>query len=248
MVVRWYPMSSDLDHQPQPRLGTPLTELEHEGAVIVMGLGVRAPDGCPAGAIASAFPHVHVKVLRVFPLGHGLFLEDVRLSGDFSDEVQKTTVMALLQRGLITVLESGKGGMTLRLARDHCPLMEILQKVEIPPSFPLMMEGNTELIQVEAPRDKAQRLIGELKSEKQEFTVRTIWTNCNRSRRGNPTLTARQAEIYRIARSAGYWDTPRRTTMTELAHVLRLSKSSLSETLATVERKIMKEGMNPDVL
>ncbi len=54
-------------------------------------------------------------------------------------------------------------------------------------------------------------------------------------------LTRRQSEVFHVALTEGYWDVPRRTTLTRLALQLNMSKSSLSETLSGVERKVLHD-------
>ncbi len=55
-------------------------------------------------------------------------------------------------------------------------------------------------------------------------------------------LTPRQLQVFRIAMSAGYWDVPRRTTMTDLALALNRSKSTVAETLSAIEMKLLHDS------
>jgi len=61
----------------------------------------------------------------------------------------------------------------------------------------------------------------------------------------NPTLnelTPRQLEIYQKAKKAGYYETPRRITLTQLAKQENLSKSTLSILLQKVHKKLLGES------
>ncbi len=51
-------------------------------------------------------------------------------------------------------------------------------------------------------------------------------------------MTAVQRAMFRQALERGYFDVPRRITLTQLARELSRSKSTVSMTLATVERKL----------
>ncbi len=53
-------------------------------------------------------------------------------------------------------------------------------------------------------------------------------------------LTERQEELLREAVEAGYYDTPRTCTLTELAEAAGLAKSTCSETLHRAEGKVIK--------
>jgi hypothetical protein len=54
-----------------------------------------------------------------------------------------------------------------------------------------------------------------------------------------PTLTVRQLQILRIAAEKGYFEFPRRIRLTELAAVLGIKPSTLSEVLRAAERRIV---------
>jgi predicted DNA binding protein len=51
-------------------------------------------------------------------------------------------------------------------------------------------------------------------------------------------LTSIQRALFRQALALGYFEVPRRITLTQLAHKVSRNKSSVSTTLATVERKL----------
>src|SRR5699024_1561113 len=69
------------------------------------------------------------------------------------------------------------------------------------------------------------------------FTVNEI------HRRIEPTqlLTDTQLELVRAAIEQGYYDTPRRCSLTDLAAESDLAKSTCSETLHRAEEKIIKQ-------
>jgi len=61
-------------------------------------------------------------------------------------------------------------------------------------------------------------------------------------RTDHPTLTPRQSEVFRRALAAGYFEVPRRVTLTELAARTGVAVSSLSEMLAIVEKKLLQDS------
>ncbi|MHA1341426.1 MAG: helix-turn-helix domain-containing protein [Promethearchaeota archaeon] len=52
-------------------------------------------------------------------------------------------------------------------------------------------------------------------------------------------LTARQLEIYLKAKEAGYYDSPRKITLTELAEKIGMAKSSISSILQRIHKKLL---------
>ncbi|WIV68601.1 helix-turn-helix domain-containing protein [Natrialbaceae archaeon AArc-T1-2] len=55
------------------------------------------------------------------------------------------------------------------------------------------------------------------------------------------TLTAKQREVVLLALEHGYYETPRRTTLGELADKLDISSSAASQRLNAAERTLIRE-------
>jgi hypothetical protein len=62
-------------------------------------------------------------------------------------------------------------------------------------------------------------------------------------RNGGTTLTPRQSYVFHRAMEAGYFEVPRRVTLTQLAAQIGVAVSSLSEMLAIVEKKLLEESL-----
>jgi len=61
------------------------------------------------------------------------------------------------------------------------------------------------------------------------------------------TLTPIQRALFRQALYSGYFEVPRRITLTRLAEKVLRSKSSVSHTLAIVERKLAETALEPEI-
>ena len=209
-------------------------------------LEIRLLPNFPYTALAEEFPQLQFKILRLFPLGNGLVVEDVQILGDLSDNAVTNRILSQLRKGLVEVLENTSQRLTIRNTRGPCPLSTAFQNAWVVPQFPMQIAPKALSLRVQAPREKVRRFLSELKLGGLEFSILGVWSRGKTTRAGKTGFTPRQSEVYRLARSAGYWDTPRRTTMTDMAWALHLSKSTLSETLATIERKVLKEGFDPN--
>ena len=58
-----------------------------------------------------------------------------------------------------------------------------------------------------------------------------------------PTLTGRQKEIMRTAVDRGYFEFPRKVSLTELSKLVGVKPSTLSEVLRSAERRIMENAL-----
>jgi predicted DNA binding protein len=61
-------------------------------------------------------------------------------------------------------------------------------------------------------------------------------------------LTEAQQQLLTEAMAAGYFAVPRGITLTDLARRLNRSKSSLSEAIAVIERKLLESAMRSSAL
>jgi predicted DNA binding protein len=77
-----------------------------------------------------------------------------------------------------------------------------------------------------------RHLVNRFRSD--EIPHRVLSTRSIRSR----LLTPRQREVFEIASREGYWDVPRRINLTELAGLLEVAKSTLSDQLQRIESAV----------
>ena len=72
--------------------------------------------------------------------------------------------------------------------------------------------------------------------------VRLVRMGRRRLRSVFPIFSPAQRQLFRYALSLGYFEVPRRVTLTELAQRLGLSKSSVSEGLAKIEKRLFESA------
>jgi predicted DNA binding protein len=159
-------------------------------------------------------------------------------------EVQgiRTAIAAIRQTdGVRQVIEGKDGG-------DTVPLLVVLDR-------PVLCRASNEsaIICLECPLDsedepaswrfiarRASDLRQVLKSLEQEGVHTRIEEVAPLQAR--PTLTGRQKEIMVTAVSHGYFEFPRRVSLTELSELVGVKPSTLSEILRGAERRIMENA------
>ncbi len=117
------------------------------------------------------------------------------------------------------------------LVRHTCPLADVFAAAAHP-SPPFTVQAGRAEWDHAGDGEELRRM---LRDRGLRITVRRV-----RRGRGRE-LTPRQREILLRAIEEGYYDFPRRITLSELADKLGISKSYLSETLAKVESKLLPE-------
>jgi hypothetical protein len=112
---------------------------------------------------------------------------------------------------------------------------------------PVDIRSNTELwtLLTRHRRDRIHSLVEEIETENDaSVSVRSI-TETPAVWQNTPLpvdrLSSRQREVFRLARTSGYYDHPRRTSADELAEELGLSSSTVHEHLRKAEAKLLSE-------
>jgi predicted DNA binding protein len=118
---------------------------------------------------------------------------------------------------------------------EPCYLL-LIDRLEVLLRYPRTAQDGEYVMEVASRVSQLRRLVDELRKLSPEVTVLAFGRD--RMRTAPPTLTPRQGALLRQALSAGYFDVPRRISLTGLAEKLGRSKSSVSHGLARVEKAL----------
>lgn len=197
-------------------------------------VAVAQPKQAWCQRFGEAFPEVRMDVRACMPLSEGHLMEVVAIEADDvtgplrwlheSDQVRA-----------VHIDEAGPRHAVLQLHLDACPLIDALRGHETAPRLPFRARGGHDLW-LFGPGEAAG-LIEDLNARGHEAKV-------VRSGDWQPvleSLTDRQREILEEAVRCGYYNKPRKTSLTGLAKRLGIAKSTLSESLMTIESHLVHE-------
>lgn len=178
---------------------------------------------------------VHVKVLSHFPAGSGRVWEEVEITGPtWKQHLEKIQQMASVHH--LSLLESTNVRGRVRLEVDACPLQHAVIASGVLPRFPFEVRGGFDQWLIISEREEAAKFVSDLRGRGARVEVVS-----SREYHPHGSLTERQRELMEAAIAQGYYEVPRRVTLTKLAERLHVSKSTLSETLARGERRVLEE-------
>jgi predicted DNA binding protein len=124
---------------------------------------------------------------------------------------------------------------------QQTPIFALLfRKLNLMWRLPISIKNGISTWVVIGTEESMRRLEQELRSQSLDLTIEYVRHRAGE--KGRALLTRRQAEIFRKAMSAGYFEVPRHITLTALANQLGMAVSSLSEILAVVEKKILQDA------
>lgn len=199
-------------------------------------LHVTLPEHVWVGEISSRYPDVRFRVLAALPSDDETGVGLLELEGD-----DLPTVVGEIERNdgvsSLDILESSPDSVLVQFTTTEHLLLLTMRDAGIPLELPIVIEGGTATVDVTAPHEQLSALKTQFEMVGVDFEVAYLYETTSTER----LLTDRQEEIVGKAIEAGYYDTPRTTTLTELAEELDVAKSTLSETLHRAEGRIVKQ-------
>lgn len=198
-------------------------------------LTVTLPEAVWIGAVSQQYPDVTFEVLAALPAddkGVGL----VELSG--GDVL--SAVSAMEDHEAVTslsVVGTTPEEAVIQFETTEPLLLFSARESGLPLQPPITIRDGTAALELTTSRDRLAAMADQLDAMGLDYHVEWIKESVDPER----VLTARQRELVVEAVEAGYYDSPRDISLTELADELGLAASTLSETLHRAEGKIVRE-------
>ena len=207
-------------------------------SILSCRLRVKLPPSLWLSAFTTAHPGARLEVRDRLELGKGLTLFDISVQtdsgeGGWSEELRR--VSGIKDVELVDASEGSESYRVFYRGRTFIPLLKDLKLLR---HFPFPVQNGVATWTVVGPEERVRSLLRTLEKEGTGVQVDAV-------RHGPlPTvtsiLTARQRQILRRAIAEGYFDVPRRISLTALAPKIGVAISTLSVTLAVIEKKIVE--------
>jgi len=198
-------------------------------------LTVTVPESVWIGRLSRAYPEASFEILTVFPREEGgvalaeITAPDVASVLRELDRSEAVTSTEALQRDDDTVL--------VQFETSNPVLLLPVRNAGTPLELPFTVVDGSVDWEVTAPRDRLSELADQLRQFGIEFDVASVRQEVETQQ----LLTPKQRDLLTTAVEEGYYDTPRDCTLTELAEVSGIAKSTCSETLHRAEEKVVKQ-------
>lgn len=198
-------------------------------------LRLTVPEEIWLGEITRNNPATRIRVLAAIPDGlSGVGL--IEVTGSTTNSV----VAAMEAEDDVTdieVLQQHEDEALVQFETSNPLLLLPARGSNVPLEMPFDISDGEVTWEVTAPSDRLSELGTQLEEFGISFSVEYIRQQTGRER----LLTDRQREVVEAAVEAGYYDTPRRCSLTELAEQIDIAKSTCSNTLHRTEEAIIKE-------
>jgi predicted DNA binding protein len=191
-------------------------------------------------ALSNGHPELEFSVLTRMELENGELMEDISVAGRHVSVELTREMKAGKGVKSVQTLERSDNQVVYRLVIETTPLAKILKELHLLMRYPTPFDEGVVKLLIVADDQGIQRLLSRLS----QVAPGTAIISVHHDSISGPTsiLTPRQKEVFRLALAAGYWDVPRRATLADIAQTTNVAKSTLSEMLATIEMKLLREA------
>lgn len=189
--------------------------------------------------VSVAHPAAVFEVQAIIPTQDGRIWTSLRISSPTDIERLLQDIESSPDVQGVDVIGRDVEGATLHVVADLHEPNVFLKAIGLGliPEFPTFVKAGHFTPIVAAKESTVMTLYDQFRND---FPGTTILSIRKETMEGmKQLLTPHQLDIFRTALASGYWDVPRRISITMLASVLGVSKSTLSKTLAIVESKLM---------
>jgi len=142
----------------------------------------------------------------------------------------------------VTEFESEPGRHRIEVETTMPLLLSSIQASGVPLTTPFEVSDGEMLLAEHLPQERLSKLGDTLDDFGITYTVEQIQQHVD----SESLLTDRQHWLIGEAIDRGYYDTPRRTTLTDLADELDIAASTCSEVLHRAEERVLKQFMQRD--
>lgn len=178
-----------------------------------------------------------MNVLNRMEVGNGLTMLEVHLSapagGGWGEEIRSLPGVRDVE-----LLEASSGSETCRVYFRGKTFLPLLKRLRLVRHFPFPVQNGVATWTLVGPEKKVHALLKALEADEGRAQVEAV--RHGPLSEGPGLLTPRQQEVLRRAMAEGYFDVPRRISLTELAAKMGVAISTLSVTLAVIEKKILE--------
>lgn len=197
-------------------------------------LDLELPTGTWLADASMAAPNITFRLVAATTTG-----DEAVLVIECAGNTTEITIEAIADHATVReVVDIGHNGEThvLHVSVDVPSFLRAADRADCPFGFPILVRNGTATVDVVASHEHVTALDRELRRVDVGVGVRSVGQDPT----GPSLLTHGQAGLVDAALEKGYYDTPRRCTLSELAESQGIAKSTCSEVLHRAEGRMVR--------
>ncbi|MGI0132485.1 MAG: helix-turn-helix domain-containing protein [Thermoplasmata archaeon] len=203
---------------------------------------IDLPEGTWLRTFSRRHPEARIEVIHRFEASRELIVDDVRLGPRENPAYAQEIVAAPEVRQVENLRDAGEPGV-YRVVYRAPRFVHTAREFGVPPRYPFVVRNGISTWTLICHQSSVPPFVKELRARVPGVELEAL--PASRDGPASRELTRRQREIFDRAMDEGYFDVPRRTSLTALAQRIGVSKSTLSESLAITEFKLLEGRGSP---
>ncbi|MCP4764320.1 MAG: hypothetical protein GY870_21280 [archaeon] len=174
-----------------------------------------------------------IKTLIPLPDSEGnMLLQVSNPEGGQVDSILKN-LSSILSRENIRTLHKSRNLLIIFVKMKDPVIMRIIISHSIMIQYPIKIKNGIGFFNLVGKREEIDKILTNFEEKNLNFSIEKLGIFNYRD-----FLTANQKKILHIAKENGYYEIPRKISLTDLAKKLEISASALSETLRRIHKKL----------
>ncbi len=224
------PIRSQSGRVGKGRAGSPASD------IVSCGLRVTLPRDAWLASFTRAHPSLRVEVMDRLEVSPHRVLFEVRLPAR-ARAGWKPELESLARVESVELIDANLESETYRILFTGRTFVPAVKRLRVLRRFPFPIQNGVASWTVVGPDTRVRNLLSHLRSAHVTFRVDSVRRGLTRDSR--MVFTPRQLEVLSRAVAEGYFDVPRGVSLSELAGRIGVASSTLSVTLALIERKLV---------
>jgi hypothetical protein len=193
------------------------------------------PENKLLSILSKKYPNFSFHILSMLPISKNQGNNIVNIEGK-----DVLSIISDLKKSFpnlaYTILFSSKLTLLINITMPEPFILENLVKIGIPLQYPVTISNGIANVSLVTERTKIDKFLTELEKISIDFSIKEIGNY-----RKTDILTAAQRNVLTKAYDDGYFEIPRKKSMTNLAKDLGIKTSSLSEMFRRIFKRLTQE-------
>ncbi|NHI92370.1 MAG: hypothetical protein EAX96_07685 [Candidatus Lokiarchaeota archaeon] len=204
--------------------------------LVKANIEIEIPQDKWISVITREFPDINLKILSMFLISENTGNTLIRIQG----ESFQPFILKLKEHKSImeySEISHNPDAMLLNVKMKNPKMLISSIENELLLNFPISVQNGWAKWEIYGSRDKIHNFIQHLSLKEINIKLKSIGKHLEKNK-----LTHRQEEILNQAINEGYYEIPRKISLSELAVTLNISTSALSENLRRIYKKLLAEN------
>lgn len=213
----------------------------------VYGIAIELPDNALGSVFSRAHPELRIEIINRMELGPKSVLAETRITGpgpmdwpSWSAEVRRFPGVERVELQV-----ESPTSLVCRVVLSMGVVWQVVQRHRVLARYPHVIQNGWLRFETLATGSQIRPFLVE--SQRRVGTSHVESVRRHSVSAGSLGLTPSQDAVFRAALRSGYFSVPRRVSMSRLAELIGRSKSSTSEMLNKIHRRLAESALQFDV-